>query len=519
MNVNFSLFFNLTQVEEVPTPLLFFILFCLGLALYLYVMALMKLKKIHDKKVDQNISEILEAKSKLTAERKKKQEEINSFQKTKEKMIKKESELFAEKNIFQSQKENFKIHKNEALAKIEKLATSLKSREEKVILDEDQIVEKLEHLSKITKKEAKEFVIKSAKKANRDALKAIFKEGEDQAFLQSQQRAQQLLLDAVQGINVPSILGNDILGRIEISDENLKGRIIGRAGRNIKYFQERSGVDLIVDETLFLTISSFDGVRQAIATIALERLIKDGRIHAPAIDKEIKKATEEVTKMVNDYGEKAAEEAGVPGLDKTIIKMIGKMSFRSSFGQNLLQHSVECARIAGQLAKELGLDRSILRRMALLHDIGKILPSEGETNSHALAGAKLLKEHGESNKIVNAVASHHGEEECESVEGEILKIADALSGARPGARRDTYEIYIERLKRIEELGNSLPGVLQTYAVSAGREVRVILDPDRTTDEDPIALAGELLKRIKKELDIPGKTTITVIREKRDSVQG
>tara|TARA_B100000029_G_scaffold271761_1_gene266788 strand:- start:833 stop:2329 length:1497 start_codon:yes stop_codon:yes gene_type:complete len=496
-----------------------FILLALGVFIALFVFSLRKLKIIHNKKVDQNIAEILEAKSQLTAERKKKKEEGLILQKTKEEMIKKESELFAERNIFESKKENFKIQKNESLAKIQKLENSLISREEKILSDENQIVEKLEHLSKITKKEAKDFVINAAKKANREALKAIFKEGEEQAFLQSQQRAQQLLLDAVQGINVPTVLGNDILGRIEIADENLKGRIIGRAGRNIKYFQERAGVDLIVDETLFLTISSFDGVRQAIATIALERLIKDGRIHAPAIDREIKKATEEVSKMVNDYGEKAAEEAGVPGLDKTVIKMIGRMSFRSSFGQNLLQHSVECARIAGQLAKELSLDQSILRRMALLHDIGKILPSEGETESHALAGAKLLKEHGESKKVVNAVASHHGEEECESVEGEILKIADALSGARPGARRDTYQIYIERLKRIEELGNSLPGVVQTYAVSAGREIRVILDPDRTTDEDPIVLAGELLKKIKKELDIPGKTTITVIREKRDSIQG
>jgi len=509
----------LLLMEMVPTPLMVFILLCLGTAITLYVFALRRLKIIHNEKVDQNIAEILEAKSKLTAEKKETIAAKEDLQKKREAMIKQESNIFAEKNILKSQKESFKLHKQELSERLEKRDQSLIKREERMSVEENQIVEKLEHVAKMTKKEAGEFILQSAKKANRQALKVLFKEGEDQAQAESQQRAQQLLLDAVQGISVPSVLGNDILGRVEISDENFKGRVIGRAGRNIKYFQEKAGVDLIVDETLFLTISSFDGVRQAIATIALERLIKDGRIHAPAIDREVKKATQEVTKMVNDYGEKAAEEAGVPGLHKVIIKMIGKMSFRSSFGQNLLQHSVECARIAGQLAKELGLDQSVLRRMALLHDIGKILPSEGETNSHALAGAKLLKEYGESDKIVNAVASHHGEEKCTSVEGEILKISDALSGARPGARRDTYEIYIERLKRIEEIGNSLPGVLQTYAVSAGREVRVILDPDRTTDEDPIVLAGDLLKRIKKELDIPGKTTITVIREKRDSVQG
>jgi ribonuclease Y len=294
----------------------------------------------------------------------------------------------------------------------------------------------------------------------------------------------------------------------------MKGRIIGRQGRNIRALENATGVDLVVDDTPeAVLLSCFDSVRREVARVALTKLITDGRIHPARIEKVVAKAQEEVDQTIREAGESAALDAGVPGLRPEILKLLGRLKFRTSYGQNQLAHSVETAHIAGIMAAELGANVQVAKAGALLHDLGKAVDHEVE-GPHAIIGADLAKRYGMSPAVVNCIASHHGESESESLEAIIVEAADAISGARPGARRESLETYVKRIKALEEVANSFSGVDETYAIQAGREIRIIVKPEQVDDLAAIQLSKDIAKAVEENLQYPGQIKVTVIRETR-----
>ncbi|MGC8843599.1 MAG: ribonuclease Y, partial [bacterium] len=297
-----------------------------------------------------------------------------------------------------------------------------------------------------------------------------------------------------------------------LPSDDVKGKIIGREGRNIRAFESLTGVDLLIDDTPeVVVISSFDPVRREIARIALEKLIIDGRIHPAKIEEMVAKARREVEDEIIRAGEEAMEKAKVMGLHPEMIRLLGRLKYRTSYGQNVLAHSLEVAFIAGQMAEELGVNANIARRAGLLHDIGKALDEEG---SHTQLGARVAKRYGERDEVINAILSHHGEEEPKYIESVLVQAADALSAARPGARREMLEAYLRRLEQLEKIVSSFPGVERSYAIQAGREVRVIVKPEEVDDAQAAVLARNIAKRIEEEMEYPGQIKVVVIRETR-----
>ena len=372
----------------------------------------------------------------------------------------------------------------------------------------------LEKLSGLTREEAKERLVKEmVDEAKRDAAilgQRIEQETRDNA----NKKAKEILSLAIQKVAADHTV-DTTTSTVQIPNDEIKGRIIGREGRNIKAFEQATGVDLIIDDTPeAITISAFDGVRRFVAKKALEKLIADGRIHPARIEEVVQKMQKEVEEMIKETGEQAAIDSGVPGLHPEIIKLLGRLKFRTSYGQNQLQHTLEVTWLAGAIAGELGLDVTFCKKAGLMHDIGKAVDHEVEGTHHQIS-AELAKKYGESPKMINAILAHHeGFAEPQSPEAFVIIAADAISAARPGARRETIENYLKRLEKLETVAKEFKGVSSAYAIQAGREVRILVEPENIDDAQSQILAHDLAKKIENELEYPGQIKVTVIREVR-----
>ncbi|HWQ45227.1 MAG TPA: ribonuclease Y [Longilinea sp.] len=377
---------------------------------------------------------------------------------------------------------------------------------------EQQIAE-LQRISQMSMEEARGILLTEAEKEARNDMARIIRQIEAEARSEGEKRARELIADAIQRVASEHV-SQVTTSIVSLPNEEMKGRIVGRNGRNIRAFEQAAGVDVIVDDTPeAVTVSCFDPVRREVARRSLERLIQDGRIHPAHIEKILAEELRDVEKDIIEAGEQAAYEAGVPGLHPEILKTLGRLKFRTSYGQNQLGHAVEVARLSSVLASELGADVEISKAAGLLHDLGKAMDHNTE-GTHAQIGAEFAKRHGVNAKIVNAIAAHHHEVEQESVEAIIAEAADAISGARPGARREDMEQYIKRLRALEEIANSFKGVSQTYAIQAGREVRIIVRPEDIDDLASTRLARDIAKKIEETMQYPGQIKVTVIRETR-----
>ncbi len=410
---------------------------------------------------------------------------------------------------------------------VDRRIESLDRREKKVQTSEREIEDgrrkldemeqerriELERVAQLTLEEARTFVLQQAETEMRDIMNRQVREIEQQAKLEANQRAQRILATTIQRVS-SDYVAESTVSVVALPSDDMKGRIIGREGRNIRSLEQATGVDLIVDDTPeAVTLSSFDPVRREIARRSLSKLIQDGRIHPARIEEVVSKTRQEVEQIIREEGERVAYEANVQGLHPDLIKLLGRLKYRTSYGQNVLQHSLEVSQIAGALAAELGADFNVCKTAALLHDIGKAVDHEVE-GPHALIGADIARRLGRSAKIVHAIAAHHGEEEPQTVEAFIVATSDSISGARPGARREMVETYIKRLEALEGVANSFTGVEKAYAIQAGREVRILVQPDKVDDLAATRLARDIVRKIQETLEYPGQIKVTVIRETR-----
>ena len=374
-------------------------------------------------------------------------------------------------------------------------------------------MEVLERISGFTAEEAKNYLINQlAEEVTHESAMKV-REIEAQFKEEADTRAKEILSLAIQRCAADHV-AEATVSVVPLPNDEMKGRIIGREGRNIRTLETMTGVDLIIDDTPeAITVSCFDPVRREIARIALEKLIQDGRIHPTRIEEMVEKAQKEVEVMIREEGEAALLEVGVHGIHPELVKLLGRMKFRTSYGQNALKHSIEVAHLSGLLAAEMGLDVRMAKRAGLLHDIGKAVDHEME-GSHIQLGAELCRKYRESQIVINAVESHHGDVEPTSLIACIVQAADTISAARPGARRETLEAYTNRLKHLEEITNSFKGVEKSYAIQAGREVRIMVIPEQVSDADMVILARNVSKQIEAELEYPGQIKVSVIRESR-----
>jgi ribonuclease Y len=371
----------------------------------------------------------------------------------------------------------------------------------------------LQRIAQMSVEEAREILLQEAEKEGRADMARIIRQIEAEARAEGEKRAREIVADAIQRVASEHV--NEVTTSVVIlPNEEMKGRIVGRNGRNIRAFEQAAGVDVIVDDTPeAVTISCFDPVRREVARRALDFLILDGRIHPAHIEKVLDDKQKEVEKTIEEAGEQAAYDAGVSGIRPEILKVLGRLKYRTSYGQNQLSHAVEVARLGSVIASELGADIEIVKAAGLLHDLGKAMDHNTE-GTHALIGAEFARRYGVNPKIVNAIASHHHETEQESLEAIIVESADAISGARPGARREDLEQYIKRLRALEDIANSFKGVSQSYAIQAGREVRIIVRPEDIDDLDALRIARDVAKKIEENMQYPGQIRVTVIRETR-----
>jgi ribonuclease Y len=378
----------------------------------------------------------------------------------------------------------------------------------------DQL-EELQRIGQMSMEEAKQVLLGEAEKEARNDMARIIRQIENEARSEGEKRAREIVSDAIQRVASEHVVSVST-SLVTLPNEEMKGRIVGRNGRNIRAFEQAAGVDVIVDDTPeAVTISCFDPVRREIARRSLDRLISDGRIHPAHIEKILAEEEKAVDRAIVEAGEEAAFDAGVAGLHPEVLKMMGRLKFRTSYGQNQLSHAVEVAKLAAVIAAELGADVEIARAGGLLHDLGKAMDHNTD-GTHAQLGAEFAKRYGVNAKVVNAMASHHHEVEQESIEAVIVEAADAISGARPGARREDLEQYIKRLRALEEIANSFKGVSQSYAIQAGREVRIIVKPEEVDDLAATRMARDIAKKVEETMQYPGQIKVTVIRETRAS---
>lgn len=374
-------------------------------------------------------------------------------------------------------------------------------------------VSELERLSGLSSEEAKQLLLNDIEKEIKHEAAMMIKDIESKAKEEGDRKAKEIISLAIQKCAADHVAETTV-SVVALPNDEMKGRIIGREGRNIRTLETLTGIDLIIDDTPEAVIlSGFDPIRREVARIALEKLIADGRIHPARIEEMVEKAKKEVEAYLRDQGEQATFETGVHGLHPELIRLLGRLKFRTSYGQNVLNHSLEVAHLAATMAAELGADVKLAKRAGLLHDIGKAVDHEVE-GPHVQIGADLAKRYKENNEIIHAIAAHHGDIEATTVEAVLVQAADAISAARPGARRETLESYIKRLEKLEDIANSIDGVEKSFAIQAGREIRIMVKPEEIGDADIITLARDIVKRVESELEYPGQIKINVIRETR-----
>ena len=396
---------------------------------------------------------------------------------------------------------------------IKRQIEEIKAVKEKISKQEEEKVKELERVSRLSQEEAREELYKIAEQNYNEDLSVRMHKLETTGEDKLEQKAKGILSSVIQRLSsstVPEVMATTV----DIPSDDIKGKIIGKEGRNIRSFEKATGVEVVIDDTPgSIVLSSFDPVRRQIARAALENLIKDGRIQPAKIEEIVEKAKEDISRIIKEKGEQAAYEAGVFNLDPRIVIILGRLHFRTSYGQNVLQHSVEMAHLARMLAEEIGADSQIAAAGALLHDIGKAIDHE-VPGTHVEIGKRILEKFGASEAVIKAMQSHHDEYPHETIESIIVKVADQISGSRPGARRDSVENYLKRLKELEDIANSFPGIDKSYAISAGREIRVFVNPEKAGDVESRRLAREIALRIEKELKYPGEIKVVVIRENR-----
>ncbi|HFQ8035984.1 TPA: ribonuclease Y [Clostridioides difficile] len=462
-------------------------------------------KAHHDSETVQK-EKLLEAKEEIhkwrTEAERENRERRTEVQKYEKRVVQKEEVLDRKLQNLESKEVNL----SEKLKVVEK-------KEEEVEVIKTQQLEKLESISGITSDKAKEIILTNAERDVRREMSIMIKEIESQAKEEADKKSREIIGYAIQKCAADHVAETTVTV-VSLPNDEMKGRIIGREGRNIRTLETLTGIDLIIDDTPEAVIlSGFDPIRREIARIALEKLIADGRIHPARIEEMVEKARKEVDNIIKEYGEQAAFETSVHGIHPELIRLLGRLNYRTSYGQNVLKHSIEVSHIAGIMAAEIGADIRLAKRAGLLHDIGKAVDHEME-GTHVEIGMDLLRRYKESKEVIHAMSTHHGDYEPQTVEAVLVTAADAISAARPGARRETLEAYIKRLEKLEEIANSYEGVEKSFAIQAGREIRIMVKPEAINDEEIHLLARDMTKKIEDELEYPGQIKVSIIRETR-----
>ena len=443
--------------------------------------------------------ESIKAKNDLDKEIK---ERRNEIQRNERRIVQKEENLDKKLESIEKREASFAVKEEE-----------LKKQKIEVSKLNEQRLQELERISGLTSEQAKEYLLKTIEEDVKLDTAKLIKELENKAKEEAGKKAKDYVVTAIQKCAADHVAETTI-SVVQLPNDEMKGRIIGREGRNIRTLETMTGVDLIIDDTPEAVIlSSFDPIRREVARIALEKLIVDGRIHPARIEEMVEKAQKEVETMIREEGEAATLEVGIHGIHPELVRLLGKMKFRTSYGQNALKHSIEVAQLAGLLAAEIGEDVRMAKRAGLLHDIGKAVDHDME-GSHIQLGVELCKKYKESALVINAVESHHGDVEAESLIACLVQAADTISAARPGARRETLETYSNRLKQLEDITNGYKGVEKSFAIQAGREIRIMVVPEQVSDADMVLMACDISKQIESELEYPGQIKVNVIRESR-----
>jgi len=420
-----------------------------------------------------------------------------------------EKRVFQKEENLERRSENFERRERELEKSIQDAEKTKKNLEEMV---NNQMAE-LQRIAGLSKEEAKKILLDKLDRKLTEEKATLIKETEKQAKETANKKAKEILGYTIQKCAADHT-SETTVSVVSLPNDDMKGRIIGREGRNIKTLETLTGIDLIIDDTPEAVIlSGFDPLRREVARIALEKLIEDGRIHPAKIEEMVEKAKEEVEEIIKEEGERAVLETGVHGLNGDIVRLLGKLKYRTSYGQNVLNHSIEVSNLARIMAEELGLDPKLARRAGLLHDIGKALDHDME-GTHVEIGVDVLKKYKENELVINAVQAHHGDVEPKTIEAVLIQAADAISASRPGARRETLEAYIKRLEKLEEIADSFEGVDKSYAVQAGREIRLVVKPEKISDAEMIVMARDVAKRVEDEMEYPGQIKVNVIRETR-----
>ena len=490
-----------------------------------YVVSTAHFKKVSDEKIgsaEDRARAIIDEAVK-SAETKKRE----ALLEVKEESIKTKNELDKEIKDRRSEIQRNERRVEQKEANLDKKLEAIERREQSFAVKEEEIkrqkaevaklneerIQELERISGLTSEQAKEYLLKTVEEDVKLDTAKLIKEMEHQAKEEAGKKAKEYVVNAIQKCAADHVAETTI-SVVQLPNDEMKGRIIGREGRNIRTLETMTGVDLIIDDTPEAVIlSGFDPIRREVARIALEKLIVDGRIHPARIEEMVEKAQKEVESMIREEGEAATLEVGVHGIHPELVRLLGRMKFRTSYGQNALKHSIEVAQLSGLLAAEIGVDVRIAKRAGLLHDIGKSVDHEME-GSHIQLGVELCRKFKESATVINAVEAHHGDVEPESLIACLVQAADTISAARPGARRETLETYSNRLKKLEDITNSFKGVDKSFAVQAGREVRIMVVPEQISDADMVLLARDVSKQIEAELEYPGQIKVNVIRESR-----